>query len=740
MAVTWDQLSTYTWDQVETWDAPLPGGIWMPGIFGANSRALLEIAPGADLTADPSTWQFFDITADLRQDSGVSITKGRSDEASQAQPSKMGLALNNPLGDYTPRRAMSTYYPYMRRDLPIRFSLDPGTGLVERFGGFVDTLTPGWDVSGRVPTVTIAASGVLRRLGQGTAPIKSPLYRAISQTSPLYYWPMEDGAASNKFVGTIGGRDIAVPLGSTVGFATIVDNKGSAPLPDLSNNLTHTSTNVSIAAGGWTVAFEFSAVSSLAGSFQRTVAVLSIDDPTYLRWTITLTDATNKSIGLFPTFADGTTHFPLLSVGTPVVDGLWHQAVVSAVISGGNTTFASYVDGVVHDTLTVATLGNGAVRQILIGDSDDPNIVPSNVGVYSMGHLAIWGSAFPTTVATLYDASTGHDGETVDTRLARVCADEGMPIIITGSSVTTMGPQPVGALLPVVRDCEAADGGVLGDGAGFGLTFQCQDERSNAPVTIAIDVAAGQLAPPFAPVDDDRAACNDATYQRGTGTTATAGAKAQYVDTDHVLAHGRYDTSVTVNTEDDVPLLNKAAWRVHLGTTDIERYPNLSLDLAAAPELADDWLAVSEGSRVTVTNLPDEASDGDVDNLVEGWTEKVTVVDWDIALNCSSAAPWTVSEADDASLQVGSDDTTLHIGINTTALSFTADVVALWSTSGADYPIDLALGGERMTCSAVSGSSSPQTFTISARSVNGVVKAHSIGDSVDTWAPARAAA
>lgn len=740
MAVTWDQLASYTWDQVETWDDPLPGGIWMPGIFGANSRVLLEIAPGADLTADPSTWTFYNITADLRVDSGVSITKGRSDEASQAQPSKMTLALNNPLGDYTPRRAMSTYYPYMRRDLPIRFSVDPGTGLVERFGGFVDTIVPGWDVSGKVPTVAIAAAGVLRRLGQGTAPIKSPLYRAISQTSPLYYWPMEDGAASTRFVGTIGGVDVAIPVGSSVSFATIVDNKGSAPLPDLSNNLPHASANLTLAAGGWTVAFAFSAVSSSAGGFQRTVAALPISDATYLRWTITLTDADSKSVGLFPTFTDGTTHFPVLSAGTPIIDGLWHFVVVRAVISGGNTIFTSYVDGVLHDTNTFVTLGNGAVRPILIGDEDDANIVPSNIGVYSMGHLAVWGSSFPTTVAALYDASTGHLGEAVGERLARVCEDEDMPIVITGTSSTTMGPQPVGALLPVVRDGETADGGVLGDGAGFGLTFQCQDDRSNAPVAVAIDIAAGQLAPPFAPTDDDRGACNDATYQRGTGSSATAGAKAQYIDTAHVLAHGRYDSSATVNTEDDVPLLNKAAWRVHLGTADLERYPSLSLDLAAAPELADDWLAVTEGARVTVTNLPNEASDGIVDNLVEGWTEKISYADWDVTMNCSSAAPWTVSEADDASLQVGSEDTTLHAGINTTALSFTADVVALWSTSGGDYPIDLAIGGERMTCSGVSGSSSPQTFTLSARSVNGVVKTHSTGDAVDAWAPARAAA
>ena len=40
------------------------------------------------------------------------------------------------------------------------------------------------------------------------------------------------------------------------------------------------------------------------------------------------------------------------------------------------------------------------------------------------------------------------------------------------------------------------------------------------------------------------------------------------------------------------------------------------------------------------------------------------------------------------------------------------------------------MGGEVMTISAISGTSSPQTFTISARSVNGVVRAQTAGQDV----------
>jgi hypothetical protein len=47
------------------------------------------------------------------------------------------------------------------------------------------------------------------------------------------------------------------------------------------------------------------------------------------------------------------------------------------------------------------------------------------------------------------------------------------------------------------------------------------------------------------------------------------------------------------------------------------------------------------------------------------------------------------------------------------------------------------IGGEVMTISGISGATSPQTFTISARSVNGVVKEHAAGKPVNLARPNR---
>jgi hypothetical protein len=58
----------------------------------------------------------------------------------------------------------------------------------------------------------------------------------------------------------------------------------------------------------------------------------------------------------------------------------------------------------------------------------------------------------------------------------------------------------------------------------------------------------------------------------------------------------------------------------------------------------------------------------------------------------------------------------------------------LWTTGAADFPFDITVGGERMTVTSISGSSSPQTFTV-ARAVNAVAKAQTVGTDVRLFQP-----
>ena len=84
----------------------------------------------------------------------------------------------------------------------------------------------------------------------------------------------------------------------------------------------------------------------------------------------------------------------------------------------------------------------------------------------------------------------------------------------------------------------------------------------------------------------------------------------------------------------------------------------------------------------------------------------------------------TILDAD-----AGPADTTLQIGVA---------AGTPWITSAEDpaaFPFDILIGGERMTVTAVTGTTSLQTFTV-VRSVNGVAKAHVAGSAVELAEPA----
>lgn len=167
------------------------------------------------------------------------------------------------------------------------------------------------------------------------------------------------------------------------------------------------------------------------------------------------------------------------------------------------------------------------------------------------------------------------------------------------------------------------------------------------------------------------------------------------------------------------------------------RWPRIDLNLAASPELVDDWLACTVQSRATAANPPDEVAGDDIDVIIEGYSEVLGFKDWLVSLNCSPAQPWTVGVLDSATLgkldtagsQLAASATT-----TTTSLSVSTTAGPLWTTDVAEFPFDIRCGGERMTVTAISGASSPQTFTV-IRSVNGVVKAHSSGTALSLWQP-----
>ncbi|MGW7239741.1 LamG-like jellyroll fold domain-containing protein [Streptomyces sp. NPDC054804] len=75
------------------------------------------------LVQDPATITWTDISTYVDMATGVSITRGASDELSETQPGTASLRLDNQDGRFTPGNAASPYSPFVRRNAPIRLSV-----------------------------------------------------------------------------------------------------------------------------------------------------------------------------------------------------------------------------------------------------------------------------------------------------------------------------------------------------------------------------------------------------------------------------------------------------------------------------------------------------------------------------------------------------------------------------------------------------------------------------------------
>ena len=82
---------------------------------------LVEVGWGG-LVQLPATITWTDITQRVDQTRGVTISRGASDELSETQPGSATLSLDNQDGALTPGSSASPFYPFVRKNAPIRIA------------------------------------------------------------------------------------------------------------------------------------------------------------------------------------------------------------------------------------------------------------------------------------------------------------------------------------------------------------------------------------------------------------------------------------------------------------------------------------------------------------------------------------------------------------------------------------------------------------------------------------------
>lgn len=127
-----------------------------------------EAAFGADLTADPDTWTFTDLSARLLN-TPITIRRGVTVGSQNNQISSATIGLTNDDGALTPMLVNSPYYPYVDSGTPIRLRLrsHPDPYLTDTY---TRTVSNGWGTSdsGEVwtPVSTATAFATTGSLGQ----------------------------------------------------------------------------------------------------------------------------------------------------------------------------------------------------------------------------------------------------------------------------------------------------------------------------------------------------------------------------------------------------------------------------------------------------------------------------------------------------------------------------------------------------------------------------------------------
>ncbi|KIQ67062.1 hypothetical protein TR51_06685 [Kitasatospora griseola] len=727
--------------------APLAAG-WQRRLGGqAGPLGPVSAGSGESPTGQPLLVELFvdglwtDITPYVmtRDGSGsVSIARGQPDEGASLDPARCTFQLNNRDGRFSPRNPSSPYFGKLGRNQPLRVSVPSGNDRSYRFWGEVASWPQRWDTTGVDVWVDLDAAGPLRRLGQGQAQIGSTLYVALAGgetvNQVVAYWPCEDSSTSTSIASaTAGVQDLTIngspSLGSFTSFAC------SAPLPVMHASGTFTGIIPAYPAPVATMLRFLIAIPS-TGAGNNTALCFVNSTGSVKAWDVYYSTAGGGTLGLRGRDATGYIVYDSGASGF-ALDGQLAQVSMELVQNGPDINCALNVmiigqSGIAGPSGTASSQTVGSLTYIAIGGASVDTAV---------GHVRIQtSSAAPTDQFDLQQQLVAYAGETAADRISRLCGLVGADFELIGSASDTvaMGVQTSTTVLDLVEEAALADGGKLFErtsAAGLGYRTRVSMENQSAGLTLSY--AAANLAQVPTPVDDDQYTRNDITASRKGGSSARATLTEGPMSVLPPPAGvGRYDTTVALNVQSDDSLADQAGWRMHLGTTDEARFPQISVNLAhpsftASSTLRSAALALKSGDRLAITDMP-AWSPNDVSQLVLGWAESIDHFQHRITFNCQPESPYRTAVLDSATygrLDTGGSSVAVAAGPSDTSVLVATLAGPLWTTSPGDFPFDVVMGGEQVAVTNIVGATSPQTFTVT-RSVNGVTKTLPVGADV----------
>lgn len=708
-------------------------------------------ASGEASTGDPVTvellvaGQWIDISAAgyvlVRDDNGqIRITYGiTGGEGSQTERGQATLQLKNTDGRFSPRNPAGPYYGLIGRNTPLRISVPDGNGGKSyRLWGEVSDWARGWDSTGTDVWVDAAIAGPMQRLAQGPAPERSVIYQAVTDpnlTGLVAYWPCEDPTGSVQLASALTNGSAMTWTGNPV-LAAFEGFGASDPLPTL--------TGASLTGG--VAKYDTTSVTQHQTRYLLAVPKTGFSDLDV----ISRIQVAAPSSGALVTYFDVHYNAPAGGVGsygnTGTLTLLIRDGDGAELATSGTSSISLDVRGrLLRVSVEVSQSGANLAATLRVLDINSGITDTASIGLVTatltrvlsvsmapatlsqsagstgaaVGHITV-----QTTVTDITDLGRAiqPSGEAAGRRIQRLCSEEGVAFDWVGDldDTVALGAQTKQNLLSQVQEACLADGGLLFENrAVLGLGYRTRASLYTQDPALVLSYSGYNLAEVPTPTEDDRQTQNILTVTAG-------GISATYEQTDGTLGTatvGKYGETagLTLNLADTdrATLLDHAAWRVHLGTVDEERHPQISVNLAhpsITPELRRAILALRLGDRIQITSPPTPWCAPDtIDQLMLGSEETITHFEHRLTFTCAPSSPYnTIGYLDSTSARIDIDGSQLVSAVSAGATSI--DVIPsgsnlmLWSTDSADLPFDVSAGGETMTVTAVTPSVS-DTFT-----------------------------
>lgn len=516
-----------------------------------------------------------------------------------------------------------------------------------RFTGECSVWPPNSDLSGAEQWVPIKAASISRRLQRGTKPLRSSLYRDLStKENVVAYWPLEEPEGASRFASGLANDSSFLRPGVLAEVDVAEDGDtfvASAPLPAVHDTTIWGAVPSYVPNASQRFIFLVSvpraglASEKLLARFLTSGSVARID----LRMTSGGGIRTNVYDGddvLLHTVLSGDAFN-----GRPHMLSVWYEQQGTSVFYQVARFELGASAGFVLGSSTFASKTFGRFTTVFLGSDND-------VEGCVFGHAALMNGDVHSIWDIIGDSLEAWSGESAAARLVRLAADFNLPaphVIGDGSTTAAMGPQLLVTLTDLLEEIPLADMGLLGDRRdALGHALRTRDSLYNQQPALVIDYAAGVIAGSFQPTDDDQATRNEVTVERLRGSKYTLTEETGPLSVqDPPDGVGVYDYSETVSIAADAQLPDQTGWRLHLGTIDEPRFPNVTVELHAdrTSLMAEEIQAVDEGDLIRIVNMPKDKWPGEVlDLLVEAIHEEKTAETHVIDFTCSPGSAWAV--------------------------------------------------------------------------------------------------